>query len=164
MAHSCIKLSFKLFCAGRQNLVGTIPTEIGYLQYLSELCIRKFVSNRKIMPSFSSHFLTSLHLIGYIDFGQNNLVGTIPTQLGRLIHLEDLYLDENKLSGRIPSNIGKMKKLNHLWLYGNNLKGSIPSQLFNATELIVLDLGDNRLTGSISTSIGQLDKLVDRKW
>ena len=146
-----------------QNLVGTIPTEVGHLRYLSELFVFEFILEKK-MILFSCDFCSFIHFTERIDLSSNDFIGIIPTQLGRLTELEELELSWNNLIGTIPSEIGKFKKLKNLWLDSNDLSGSIPSQLFDATELIELLLYNNKLTGSISTYIGQLDKLEYRKW
>ena len=148
---------------GRQNLVGTIPTEVGHLRYLSELFVFEFILKKK-MILFSCDFCSFIHFTERINLSRNDFIGTLPTQMGRLNHLEVLFLDSNNLNGTIPSEIGKLEMLKDLRLFFNNLSGSIPSQLFDATELIDLYLDRNKLTGSISTYIGQLDKLEYRKW
>ena len=47
----------------------------------------------------------------------------------------DLRLDGNQLSGSIPSELGNLAYLQELWLHDNQLSGSIPSELGNLANL-----------------------------
>ena len=46
-----------------------------------------------------------------IDLFSNNLVGTIPAELGHLSDLQELKLYSNKLSGEIPAELGDLTAL-----------------------------------------------------
>jgi len=65
-----------------------------------------------------------------IELGNNNLIGTIPSQIGNLNKLVTLVLNDNNLTGAIPSEIGNLGELKLLRL-GNNkdLSGNIPKSL-----------------------------------
>ena len=89
----------------------------------------------------------------------NNLVGTLPSELGNLSELTRLELDGNKLHGAIPSELGNLSKLERLSLGFNSLSGSIPSQLGNLSQLQSLVLVVNSLTGSIPSQLGNLSQL-----
>ena len=70
--------------------------------------------------------------------GQNNqLTGTIPTQLGKLTKMtDDFGLSSNKLRGTIPTELGMLTKLcNDFQLQGNQLTGTIPDVLGKLTNL-----------------------------
>ena len=60
----------------------------------------------------------------YLD--NNNLVGSIPPELGRLAKLDTLDLDGNELSGEIPSELGNLSNLTVLSMDHNELSGPIP--------------------------------------
>lgn len=47
--------------------------------------------------------------------------GTIPTALGNLVHLKELFLDDNELTGSIPSELGGLTNANYICLASNNL-------------------------------------------
>jgi Leucine-rich repeat (LRR) protein len=42
---------------------------------------------------------------------QNNLIGELPQEILKLVHLQELDLHKNQLTGTIPSSIGKLKEL-----------------------------------------------------
>ena len=115
------------------------------------------------------------------QLGNNNLVGTLPDELGDLTGLTTLYLWGNKLSGPIPdlsgltglthlvlsSNqltgeiawLGGLTKLTTVYLWGNELSGPIPD-LTGLTDLIYLSLSQNKLTGELPDVSG-LTKLQE---
>ena len=86
----------------------------------------------------------------------NQLIGSIPPEIGNLSNLTYLSLRSNQLTGSIPSEIGNLTNLNFLYLGSNGLTGSIPSEIGNLTNLTHLDLSDNQLTGLIPESICDL--------
>ncbi|KAJ8765633.1 hypothetical protein K2173_014755 [Erythroxylum novogranatense] len=110
-----------------------------------------------IMPKIVGNF--SAKLRDMIFYG-NQIRGIIPIEIGNLISLQDLGLDENHLTGSIPSSIGKLENLYRLELTGNELSGSIPSAVGNITSLNKLYLGRNKLQGSIPSSLGDCRHLV----
>ncbi len=61
----------------------------------------------------------------------------------------EIKLSDNNLSGSIPSQLGKLSNLEILDLNSNQLSGNIPSQLGNLSYLEILNLGKNQLSGSI---------------
>jgi len=114
------------------NLIGTIPTEIGNLQNLVDLDLSD----------------------------QTNLTGPIPDSIGNLLNLEVLLLNGNELSGVIPPVLGNLNNLLTLWLGSNNLSGTIPPELGNLSNLESLLLSGNQLTGTIPIELGSLNNLV----
>jgi hypothetical protein len=98
--------------------------------------------------------LTDLKLLG------NQLSGAIPTEIGNLTNLTDLSLLDNQLSGAIPTEIGNLTNLTNLYLFDNQLSGAIPTEIGNLTNLEWLGLGTNQLSGAIPTEIGNLANLI----
>lgn len=96
-----------------------------------------------------------------VDFIDNNLNGTLPSELQNLEYLKNLSLANNDyLTGDIPPTIGNITGLQELILVCNQLTGSIPFELGNLTNLIHLDLSTNQLTGSIPTELSNLHNLM----
>ena len=94
-----------------------------------------------------------------LDLSNSGLTGSIPMEIGDLINLEILYLDENQLTGEIPSEIGNLINLSKLNLSYNSLTGSIPTEIGNLINLERLHLHENQLTGEIPSEIGNLINL-----
>ena len=89
----------------------------------------------------------------------NQLSGTIPIELADLSNLEALGLQENELSGEIPTELGSLSNLTALSLRDNQLNGEIPHELSNLSDLEGLYLLGNNLSGEIPTELGDLSNL-----
>ena len=59
------------------------------------------------------------------------MTGSIPLELGRLVSLTHLAVDQNRLTGPIPSKLGQLSNLRQLWLRENELAGPLPLSLAN---------------------------------
>lgn len=114
-----------------------------------------------------------------------DLIGSIPTEIGTLENIKEIYLVENKLSGPLPAEIGKLSNVEIFFFQTNNLIGTLPAEIFEtgkltdingydnnliisipkeigmSTNLIEFSFSDNDFTGSIPTEIGRLSKLTD---
>jgi Leucine-rich repeat (LRR) protein len=101
----------------------------------------------------------TLGYVSVLNLLENQLSGTIPSQLGNLTSLMELEVEANQLSGPIPSELGNLTDLRFLLLTENQLTGPIPPELGNLTNLIKLNLYNNQLTGSIPPEIGSLTHL-----
>jgi len=91
----------------------------------------------------------------------NNLTGTLPTELGQLTNLQRLALGLNHLTGGIPPQLGSLTGLNSIDFQLNQLTGPIPSELAALSNLQTLDLDYNRLSGGIPAWLGSLRSLVN---
>ena len=101
------------------------------------------------------HRLTSLRICA-----NRSLSGPIPETIGQLTGLTSLYLAGNNLSGPIPETIGHLEELSRLDLSGNALSDRIPDEIGGLQKLETLDLSFNELQGGIPPSIGRLDSLT----
>ena len=97
--------------------------------------------------------------VSRLSLHSNNLAGSLPPELGELMHLVSLSLSENQLSGRIPAELRNLTSLTLLELGYNQLSGGIPAELGQLSKLRLFDLTDNQLTGSIPHELGQLTNL-----
>lgn len=96
-----------------------------------------------------------------ITLGNNNLKGTIPSEIGSLQALNTLNLYSNRgITGSIPSSIGQISTLQYVYLYTCSLTGTIPSSLFDISGLRWVSVADNKLSGSIPSNIGNATALT----
>ncbi|KAJ4792361.1 Leucine-rich receptor-like protein kinase family protein [Rhynchospora pubera] len=86
-----------------------------------------------------------------INLGTNQLNGTIPEDIGRLIMLFVLDLSQNNISGPIPDSLGNLTNLQTLDLSRNNLSGIIPASLGQLHFLATFSVAFNNLFGPIPT-------------
>ena len=91
-----------------------------------------------------------------INIAGNNLSGGIPNSISKLDNLVSLSLINNGLGGEIPSDLFLLKNLTFLQLIAENLTGSITNAIFDLEKIESLNLGENNLSGSIPEEIGQL--------
>ncbi|WP_346861033.1 leucine-rich repeat protein [uncultured Draconibacterium sp.] len=95
-----------------------------------------------------------------LDLNNNNLVGTLPSRIGKLTAMESFVVWGNGLTGELPAEIGDMINLVTLDLGVNQFFGELPSSFGNLSRLETLFLGSgSQLTGSIPSSLGQLSNL-----
>tara|TARA_R110002096_G_scaffold56474_4_gene144115 strand:- start:4538 stop:8548 length:4011 start_codon:yes stop_codon:yes gene_type:complete len=96
-----------------------------------------------------------------INLTNNNVIGSIPSELTDLTELEVFWIQGANLSGEIPSSIGDLTKLRQLILFQTNgLTGNIPTSLQNCTNLEWALLSYNQLEGNIPDLTG-LNNLTD---
>lgn len=96
-----------------------------------------------------------------LNFDNNNLDGSIPSQIGEMVNLETINFSNNYLSGEIPKEIGFLIKLKLLILSNNKLNGFVPAEIGNIPQLESLMLNNNKLAGFFPTSIAALPNLSE---
>ncbi len=98
--------------------------------------------------------------VDQVDLADNNLIGSIPKEIGLLTALYYLNLSDNHLSGSIPSEIGQINNLAYLYFGNNQLTGSIPPEIGNLVNLMYLLLNSNQLNNPIPPELGYLENLL----
>ncbi|XP_058183267.1 probable LRR receptor-like serine/threonine-protein kinase At1g56140 isoform X5 [Rhododendron vialii] len=131
------------------ELTGRIPKFIGNWSKLSNLRFQGNAFEGGIPSIFSK--LTSLTDLRISDLSNGSSSLTFLNDMTSLT-LSTLILRNNNISGTIPSNIGDFPSLSQLDLSFNNLTGPIPDSLFNLRSLSYLFLGNNKLTGMLPTT------------
>ncbi len=76
-----------------------------------------------------------------LDVSGNNLTGALPSEIGKMSNLEELYAQDNDFTG-IPAEIGQLSKLRVISFANNNITG-LPLELGNLSNLETLDLRGN---------------------
>lgn len=94
----------------------------------------------------------------FLGLSGQNLVGSLPPEIGDLQDLNFLLLNSNKLSGALPSTIGNLVHLSGLSLEFNELSGAMPSSIGQLTNLTRMDWQTNEFT-SLPPEIGNLANL-----
>jgi len=98
-------------------------------------------------------------IISKIDLSINNLVGSIPSELGEIRGLEHLILRGNILEGIMPIEIFKLELLKTLDLSQNRINGTIPEEIKFLKNLEELNLSSNRMTSTIPIEISLVKDL-----
>jgi len=115
----------------------------------------------------SNNRVTGVNLYG------NNLIGNLPTSLGKLASLDSLELGQNQLSGNIPASLGSLSKLVYLDLIFNNYTFTGLEQLttlFSGNNLITFyGFGQANVPiqakgNTLSVSMGGTYKAISFTW
>ncbi|XP_021801491.1 probable leucine-rich repeat receptor-like serine/threonine-protein kinase At3g14840 [Prunus avium] len=97
---------------------------------------------------------TVCHITSIVMKAQD-LPGTLPKEMARLTHLENIDLTRNYLSGTIPPEWGSLPLVN-ISLLGNRLTGPIPKEIGDITTLKRLDISMNIFSGELPRELGNL--------
>ncbi|MBN2664476.1 MAG: leucine-rich repeat domain-containing protein [Bacteroidales bacterium] len=118
----------------KNNLIQSLPLEIGFLPYLTKLNVAK---NR--LENLPLTF-TRLKTLEELDLSFNSL-DSLPYDIGKLTHLKKLYLQNNRLN-KLPKSICQLSELELLNLSNNNLD-TLPKEIRLMTNLKQLVLTGN---------------------
>ena len=121
--------------------------------------VRLALSSNNLVGTLPAE-LGNLSELTKLELDTNDLTGAIPTELANLSNLTVLELTFNDLTGAIPTELANLSNLRTLNLYGNDLSGAIPTELDGLTNLTRLSLGGNELTGTVPTELGNLSNLT----
>lgn len=90
-----------------------------------------------------------------VNLYDNNLVGTLPDEIGNLTSLKYLDLGFNLLSDTLNENIGNLSALEILFLDNNQFSGSIPFSLLELNNLGQFNIQNNNLSGCFDVKFGK---------
>ncbi|XP_073120287.1 receptor protein kinase-like protein At4g34220 [Henckelia pumila] len=128
------------------NLLGTIPEDLGLIQYLRVLDL----SNNSLNGTLPSLFFNNQEL-QVLSLAKNEISGVIPESFSGLNGLKFLNLSDNSLSGNVPQSLTSLKNLTVVSLRGNSFSGSVLSGI---QSLEFLDLSSNLFNGSLPKDFG----------
>lgn len=137
------------------SLNGTLPSAI---KYLTDLKILYLFGNTNLTGNIPPE-IGELIKLEVIDFRSSKFSGTIPPEIGKLKSLRKVNLSSNNLDGPLPVEIGELTNLQSLDLSRNNFTGELPASVTNLTLLESLDLTANELTGNLPPNIGNMVSL-----
>ncbi|XP_038683539.1 putative receptor-like protein kinase At3g47110 [Tripterygium wilfordii] len=132
------------------NLIeGGIPFERGQLPSLKVLS----VEGNKLSGSLPDDMYKSLPRLEKFSFANNTFVGSIPSSIGNLTKLKELYLSFNYLRGDILQELGNLIELEIVDMRNMGVGGPIPFFIFNTSSLRKTNLFRNHLVGSLPVDI-----------
>ena len=102
----------------RNSLTGPIPD----ISALASLELADFEENRFSGPAFAGIPGASTALTSY-RVSRNTLTGTIPTAIGVLTNLSELWFANNLVTGTIPMVIGQLTALSKYGISGEMVEG-----------------------------------------
>ncbi|KAI4333515.1 hypothetical protein L6164_018309 [Bauhinia variegata] len=138
------------------DLNGVFPSEFGNLSQLKEIDFTRNYINGSLPRSLARTPLVILSILG------NRISGPIPPEIGDIVTLEQLVLEDNQFGGSLPSSLGNLSRLQRLLLSSNNFTGAIPETFGNLKNLTDFRIDGNTLSGKIPSFIGNwtnLDRL-----
>ena len=87
-----------------------------------------------------------------INWARQELMGTVPAELGLLTSLESLDIAQNQLKGNLEP-LYELDKLEHAFLFENMLTGTLSHNISNLQNLTKFMAGHNQLSGSIPSNL-----------
>jgi len=78
--------------------------------------------------------------LSWLFMNDNDITGTLPTELGNLVNMTHMSFKDCLLEGTIPSEFGRMTKLENLFLETNSLTGSMPNEVCLLRNLALTQL------------------------
>lgn len=90
----------------------------------------------------------------------SQIVGSLPSDLGSIEHLQVLDLSNNSLNGSLPSSLSQASQLRFLNLSNNRMTGSVPDSITQLRSLQFLNLSDNALAGKLPTDFSSMQNLT----
>lgn len=130
------------FDVTNNNLQGEIAPEIGLLNYVERLSLRR---NRigGVIPTT----IGTMSALKGLDLSFNFIAGSIPIAIPK--NLDSLDLSNNQINSSIPEELFNLKFLRTLVLSSNELTGPLPDAVNNLERLTKLDLRNNLLNGPV---------------
>jgi len=113
------------------------------------------LSDKQLAGSLPVEVGNLVHL-SFLELSLNSMTGTIPTSIQRLTSLEYLAMAFNELTGTLPSILGRISTLQFLNFRSSGIHGTIPTELGSIASLETLLLEGNWLSGVIPRELGNL--------
>jgi Leucine-rich repeat (LRR) protein len=162
---------------GDNNVVGTMPSAIWELPYLTRLDLKEntglFIGfeNIKKAKKLEMLYLSDVD-IGHVNgiggapalkelhLTSNELTGTFPDELFNLgSTLEQLFIAYNSFSGPLSTKFGRFAKLTDFYAYDNEFTGTIPEEMTKLEKLENFVVAENKLSGTIPDGFSNMPSL-----
>ncbi|XP_076895393.1 receptor-like protein EIX2 [Bidens hawaiensis] len=136
------------------QLTRAIPKSLGNLCNLREIYLSgNNFGNISLTFLLESFFECKSPIVESLFIRNSGLSSHLPYQLGQLINLKYLVLDENLISGQIPFSVGGLSSLKELSVSNNRLNGTLPDSLGLLSNLVHLDISNNLLMGVVTDAL-----------
>ncbi|MCO5550892.1 hypothetical protein L7F22_004386 [Adiantum nelumboides] len=137
----------------RENLSGTLPEELGQLQYLA-----LFHINTNRFYGTLPWSISCWHYLYELDVSNNFFSGTFPQVTLSLPSLAYLDIRFNNFNGPLPDELF-YKPLDALFVNDNFFDQEISETLGNSTVSVVV-FANNNFTGGIPTTVGNMNNTL----
>ena len=124
-----------------------------------ERVTRLGLDKRGLTGGIPGSLLARLGELRYLNLSRNELTGPIPRELGHLVHLHTLALNDNLLKNDIeeppiPKELSNLIRLEKFYLQNNQLAGVIPQELaiLTHTSMRIMNIdreGEHFLSGCL---------------
>jgi EIX receptor 1/2 len=116
------------------------------------------------IPESFGNICSKYSYINSFHFQNNSFIGELPMSLMNYASLKVLDFGENKLVGRIPTWIGtSLQALVVLRLPSNMFVSSIPLESCQLTSLQILDLSNNNISGTIPQCLKNFTAMAQKQ-
>ncbi|RDX83880.1 putative LRR receptor-like serine/threonine-protein kinase, partial [Mucuna pruriens] len=95
-----------------------------------------------------------------LSLPNSQLLGSVPSDLGSIEHLQLLDLSNNSLNGSLPSSLSQASQLRFLNLSNNLITGEVPESITQLRNLQFLNLSDNALAGKLPNDLSNMQNLT----
>ncbi|KAF3773018.1 Inactive protein kinase [Nymphaea thermarum] len=159
----------------RNYLSGPIPPEWGSLRLVNlEISFENLTPRKKKLICITQHYTYInnpphfVFLDHYRSLMSNRLSGPIPEEIGNMISLKNITIENNQFSGELPPHIGNLTNLitnvpgicsEHRVISSNNFTGPLPATLARLTNMTDLILRNSNISGEIPDYIGDMGNL-----
>jgi hypothetical protein len=134
----------------KNNLVGTIATEIGLLSNLAVWGMQQGGLTSSIPTEIAK--LTKLI---FLDLDFNELTGTLSSELLSLSSLTQLDINNNKFTGTIDG-IGVFPRMEFMQLHNNAFTGTVPEAVGTYTKMYAFTVHGSEISGTMPQSVCDL--------
>jgi Leucine-rich repeat (LRR) protein len=132
------------------GLVGKLQSAMVHLTKLTSLDLAKNELNEVEFPTL----LLNMTNLQYLYIDENDLRGSIPSEISVLSKLQHLYLGSNDFTGPLPIEMRTMRELTAFQGEINRFEGNLFDITIGWPKLSSLEIGNNRFTGIIPSQIG----------
>ncbi|CAB9529734.1 Leucine Rich Repeat [Seminavis robusta] len=135
------------------SLQGSLPLELFWLTDLRSISL---YNNQDVAGSIPSN-IGKLSKVDALNLGGISLSGSLPTEIGLLSDsMFSIAIINAQLEGNLPSELCLLQNLRDLLVDQNRFTGVVPAELGYASNLELIYLAENLFTGTLPNSLVQL--------